>query len=349
MREQKKRFGPLIFLLMPVIMAILVLTFLVIAGILALLMHFGAFTLDIHAGDLLPHAIIILIFLLVSLVIGLVIAMLVTILPMKGLNTLIDGLHRLADGDFSVRMRGKRFPIARDVVGSFNMLAEELSNAEMLRSDFVNNFSHEIKTPVVSIRGFARLLQKQPLTPQQKEYVDVIEQESTRVADMTQKILDLTKVENQSILTDLTSYNLSEQLRRCCLLVIDRAEKKGLELDADFPEVTVTASPTLLQQVWVNLLDNAVKFSLPDGTICISIQSMPNEVSVTIRNPSAPLSEDASKRIFQKFYQAESSHSGEGTGIGLSIVKRIVELHGGSAVAMWDNGFFSIRVTLPNF
>ncbi len=344
-KERGKQFGALMAVLILIVFAILVLTFSVIALTVYTLMHFGVITVDIHLDFGPPVSALVFFFLLVSIVIGLCISLAVTFLPVKGLNILIVGLGKLADGDFTYRINEKRIPIAKDIAESFNALAEELEGTEMLRSDFVNNFSHEIKTPIVSIRGFARLLQKQELTDKQREYVDIIEQEASRTADMTQKILNLTKVENQTILTDVSSYNLSEQLRQCCLLMIDRAEKKKLEIQANFPETYVCANSSLMQEVWVNLLDNAVKFSPGNGTVSISIESVDGSISVIITNPSAPVSDDT--RIFQKFYQGDTSHSKEGTGIGLSIVKRIVQLHGGSAIASWDNGMFSIRITLP--
>ncbi len=347
-KERKKLFGTLMALFVLLVLVILLLCFLVIAVLLFVLMRAGIFSLNVNPGQGMPPAALwVLFFLLASLVISFLIILLVFFLPMRWLNTLMTGLRNLAQGDFSSRINVGSVPLAKNVAASFNTLAEELEGTEMLRSDFVNNFSHEIKTPIVSIRGFARLLQQEDLTPKQQEYADIIAEESDRVSGMTQKVLDLAKLENQTILTDTEEYNLSEQLRRCCLLLIHQAEKKQVELDADFPEVKITANLSLLQEVWMNLLDNAVKFAPQGSTVEIRIAERKDGETVTISNESEPLPEAAMRRIFQKFYQAESSHSNEGTGIGLSIVKRIVELHGGTATAVWDRGVFSMQIFLP--
>ncbi len=345
-KERKQQTGTLFLFLIILVFVILMLTFLITSAVLFLLVRGGALTVDVSSSGA-PLAVLVAFFLLASLVISFLVSIGIIFMPMRDLNSLIRGLHRLADGDFAYRMDVDRRSVGRDVARSFNTLAQELEGTEMLRSDFVNNFSHEIKTPIVSIRGFARLLQKTDLTGQQQEYADIIAQESNRLAEMTRKILDLTKVENQSILSDVEEYNLSEQLRQCCLLFMDRAEEKNLAFEADFPEVKIRGNADLLKEVWVNLLDNAVKFSSQGGVISLSIRNLPETVSVQVTNPSEPLSEEAQKRLFQKFYQGETSHSGEGTGIGLSLVKRIAALHGGDVRAKWQDGLYSIRVILP--
>ncbi|MCD7821932.1 MAG: ATP-binding protein, partial [Clostridiales bacterium] len=265
-----------------------------------------------------------------SVIIGSAVSLLITYLPVRAINKIIKGMYRLADGDFSVRIHLKIPGLGQDLSRAFNTMAEELENTELLRSDFVNNFSHEMKTPIVSIRGFARLLCKQPLTELQAQYAQVIAEEAQRLSVMTEKILSLTKVENQTILTGVAAFNLSEQLRKSILLLMERIEAKGLELEADFPEVTLSGNAELLEQAWVNVLDNAVKFSPEGGTVAVSIRPGADAVTVSVLNQAEPLSEETQRRIFQKFYQADASHGGEGAGIGLSLVKRIVELHRGT-------------------
>ncbi|MCD8145887.1 MAG: ATP-binding protein, partial [Clostridiales bacterium] len=287
-------------------------------------------------------------FCFVSILIGSALSLLITYLPVRYINKVINGMYRLAEGDFSVRIHTKVPGPGQDMARAFNTMAEELENTELLRSDFVNNFSHEMKTPIVSIRGFARLLRKQPLTEVQAQYAQVIAEEAQRLSVMTEKILSLTRVENQTILTGVIPFNLSEQLRKSILLLMERIEAKELELEADFPEVTVSGNAELLEQVWVNVLDNAVKFSPEGGTVAVSIRPVAEAVTVSVLNQSEPLPEEAQRRIFQKFYQADASHSGEGAGIGLSLVKKIVELHRGTVQADWEDGVFSLRVTLPN-
>ncbi|MCD8189124.1 MAG: HAMP domain-containing histidine kinase [Clostridiales bacterium] len=315
-------------------------------GIFVLLGRAGLLTWERGPASGLPMPL--LYFCFASVVIGSVLSLLITYLPVRFVNKIIGGMYRLADGDFSVRIQTNLPGPGQNLTRAFNTLAEELGNTELLRSDFVNNFSHEMKTPIVSIRGFARLLRKQPLTEVQAQYAQVIAEEAQRLSVMTEKILSLTKVENQTILTGAAPFDLSEQLRKSILLLMERIEAKGLELEADFPEVTVSGNAELLEQVWVNVLDNAVKFSPEGGTVAVSVRPGAEAVTVSVLNQAEPLPAEAQRRIFQKFYQADASHSGEGAGIGLSLVKKIVELHRGTVQVAWEEGIFSLRVTLPN-
>ncbi len=343
-KNRRQGTGPLIFFLVMLVFAVLVLSSGITFGIFYLLMRRGIIFVNPERPSI---TLILLAFVLASILIGIILSLIMTYIPLRALRTIINGLHRLADGDFSCRIK-LGFPyVTRDIEESFNTLAEELGNTEMLRSDFVNNFSHEIKTPVVSIRGFARQLQKQNLTPQQKEYIDIIAQESDRLSHITEKVLELTRVENQTILSDVSEYDLSEQLRQCCLMFIDRAENKNLEMDIDISEVQIHANQQLMQEVWINIIDNAVKFSPDGGTVKIRLAASSSAVTVTISNTSDPIPEDVRSRLFQKFYQGDPSRTKEGTGIGLSIVKRIIELHGGTAVTLWEEGTFAVRISLP--
>lgn len=252
-------------------------------------------------------------------------------LPMLPVKKLLKGLARLANGHFEERADFGDAPPMRELAEAFNTLASELENTEMLRTDFVNNFSHEFKTPIVSIRGFARLLQREDLSAEERrEYVNIIVDESTRLSNMATNVLNLTKIENQSILTQTEEYNLSEQLRRCILLLEKKWEAKRLELNADFREFMVKGDQELLHQVWVNLLDNAIKFSPEAGLLSIQIHTDREWLRVAIGNQGPMIPEEQKKRIYDKFWQGDSSHAAEGTGIGLSIVKKVVELHGGT-------------------
>lgn len=259
-------------------------------------------------------------------------------------------MNSLASGRYDTRIDMDGLELTRDVSESFNKLASELENTEMLRSDFINNFSHEFKTPIVSILGFARLLKKGGLTEvQQKEYLDIIEEESDRLSNMATNVLNLTKVENQTILTDVTEFNLSEQLRSCIILLEKKWSAKALEIAVDFDEYTVQGSMELLKQVWINLLDNAVKFSPEGGTVSVRIEENDNSLTVAVSNTGPEIPQENLSRIFDKFYQGDLSHSSEGSGIGLAIVKSIVQLHGGTVEAVSSRGMNTFTVKLPKF
>ena len=289
-----------------------------------------------------------------SFAVGSSITPLILRIPLGPVNQLITSMRRLASGHFDERVDLGATTLGRELTDSFNTLASELQNTEMLRSDFINNFSHEFKTPIVSIRGFARLLQRPDLPEEQRRtYLDVIVDESTRLSNMATNVLHLSKVENQRILTDVTSFNISEQLRHCILLLEKEWTRKDLTIQADFSEYTIQASEELLQQVWLNLLDNAVKFTPEGGAIIVTVHPQAvltgdrNVLQVTIANTGATIPPDQQKRIFDKFYQGDPSRAGTGAGVGLSIVQKIVNLHGGSVTVDSPPEGASFTVLLP--
>ena len=291
-----------------------------------------------------------------STTIGSLLTALMLRMPLNSINRVIDGLNRLTDGQYDTRIEPEtkaekimnRFKAVEDLNSSFNQLALELENNTMLRSDFINNFSHEFKTPIVSIAGFAKLLKRGNLTEAQKrEYLDIIEEESLRLSEMATNTLNLTKVESQTILTDVTEFNLSEQLRTCVLLLENNWERKHLGLELDFEELRISGSEELLKQVWINLLDNAVKFADEGSLIRVSAAEDAEHISVTIENEGPEIPPAAMPKIFNKFYQADESHAAIGSGVGLAIVKRVADLHGGSVSAVSGKGKTAFTVTLP--
>lgn len=271
----------------------------------------------------------------VSLIVGGILSAVFGKMFMQPINRFLNQMNRLAAGDFRARIHfGKPIsshPTFQEVEDSFNAAAEELEQTEMLRSDFINNFSHEFKTPIVSIAGFAKLLRRGDLTSvQQQEYLAIIEEESLRLAHMATSVLDMTKIENQAILTNVRTYNVSEQVRAAILLLEDKWAKKDLEFDLQMGECQVSANEELLKHVWLNLLDNAIKFSPAGGCISIHLEEQGEMIEVSVGNNGTPIPPERIKRIFHKFYQADESHASQGNGIGLSIVEKVVQLHGGS-------------------
>ena len=295
---------------------------------------------------------LILVQVILSLPIGAVISYLVTKIPMAPLRNLVDSMHALAAGDFHTRLDSTglqwNFPGFKELSDSFNMLAEELEDTELLRSDFINNFSHEFKTPIVSIAGFAKLLRRGNLSEESaQEYLEIIEQESMRLSYMATNVLNLTKVENQTILTDLTEFNLAEQIRDCILLLVNKWEAKQLELRLEMDELFIHANEELLKQVWINLIHNAIKFTPEGGLVEIATHDQGDCIAVSVTNHGSQIPTEAMERIFNKFYQADESHAAEGNGVGLAIVKRVIDLHGGTVSVSSENNVTSFKVTLP--
>lgn len=291
-------------------------------------------------------------YIVISVPIGIIIALLASKVPLKPIRTLINSMDRLAMGDFSTRASVgavmSLYPPYIGVTRSFNKMAEQLENTELLRSDFINNFSHEFKTPIVSIAGFAKLLRRGNLTQgQREEYLTIIEEESLRLSYMATNVLNLTKIENQTILTDVSEYNLSEQLRSCVLLLERDWVKKDLDIRLDFAEHTIHANEELLKQVWINLLDNAIKFAPNGHRVQVKISQTDAWLQVTVENTGSEIPQEHQDQIFHKFYQVDASHTTRGNGVGLAIVKRVVQLHGGSVRVESRKGMTAFTVELP--
>ena len=206
-------------------------------------------------------------------------------------------------------------------------MAEELSGIEMFRTDFINNFSHEFKTPIVSIRGFARQLEREDLTEEQRrEYTRIIAAESERLANMSANVLLLTKLENQQIVTDRARYRLDEQIRGCILLLEKQWEEKELELVLDLDELEYEGNEEMMSHVWVNLLGNAIKFSPPGGALEVSCMQVQSFIVARVTDHGEGMDAETRERVFEKFFQGDTAHATVGNGLGLSLVKRIVDL-----------------------
>lgn len=264
-----------------------------------------------------------------------------------------EGLRLIAKGDFTARVpeNDKKEVVTElgDLEKTFNQMASDLQGIEMFRNDFINNFSHEFKTPIVSIRGFARQLQGGNLTEEQKkEYISIIISESERLSTMSQNVLLLTKLENQSIVTEKREFYLDEQIRSCILLLEKFWSEKNIELDIDLDEIKYTFNEEMLSHVWINLFSNAFKFTPDGGKITCTLKEYDGSVVFEIKDSGKGMTEEVKSRIFEKFYQGDASHSTMGNGIGLNIVQRIVTLAGGIiTVESEPNNGSKFTVTLP--
>ncbi len=291
----------------------------------------------------------VLIFSATSILIGLGLAFILGRIIFKPITIIADGLSKLSEGDFSERIHLGGYESMNALSDSFNKLATELENTEILRNDFVNEFSHEMKTPIVSISGLLALLKDDTLPEEKrKQYIDIIDKEVTRLTEMTSNALYLSKIEAQEILTNKTKYNLSEQIRECILLLERKWTKKGLTPVLEFDEYEITANEDMLKQVFVNLIDNAIKFSNENSDFSVSIDTAEQYTVINVSNYGIEIPESEQNAIFGKFYQCDKSRSTDGNGIGLSIVKHIVTLHGGTVSVASENGMTTFTVTLKN-
>ncbi len=314
-----------------ILFSLVVLVIFLITGLLVVLMGL----LAIHTGALNHFGLrtefpVLLAALVASVIIGTAVSLVVGRIPLRPVRDMINATNKLAGGDFSARISANFTPELRELRDSFNRMAEELGSIELLRRDFINNFSHEFKTPIVSIKGFAELLKAGDLPMAERaEYLDIIVRESTRLTTLATNVLNLSKVGNQVILTDRKAYELSEQVRRCILTLQAVWEHKDIQFELEMEEVRVTANEELLSQVWLNLIDNAVKFSPQGGRIEVRLAREGTRVSVAVRDHGTGVDEKDLPHIFEQYYKGEASRSAPGNGLGLALCQRITALHGG--------------------
>lgn len=268
----------------------------------------------------------------VSLLFGSVLTWFLSKMFFDPIKKVSKAMEKVADGDFSVQLSTRSTSSEiQEIYSGFNLMAHELRNMEILQTDFVSNASHEFKTPVNAIEGYSTLLQNsEHLDPLQQEYVEKIIYNTKRLSNLTGSILLLSKIENHSITTGKSRFRLDEQIRQSILGQEAEWEKKEIEFEVDLHDVTYYGNEKLMYHVWDNLISNAIKFNPKGGIIKIELVKQQKKIICTVADSGPGVSEDEKKRIFDKFYQADSSHKEIGHGLGLALVKRILILEGGS-------------------
>ncbi|MBR1606148.1 MAG: HAMP domain-containing histidine kinase [Clostridia bacterium] len=265
------------------------------------------------------------------------------------ITRLIEATFQVAKGDFSVRLEaGESEDEVNSLMRSFNSMTQQLGSMEIFRSDFINNFSHEFRTPIVSIRGFARQLQRDDLTEEQRrEYASIIVAESERLSNLATNILRLSSLESREILTDLTTFRLDEQLRTSILLLEKDWEAKRLQLNVELEDMDWLGNADLLSQAWLNLIGNAIKFTPENGQVTVSLHRENDCAVVRVTDTGIGMDESAREHVFDKFFQADASHHFEGNGLGMALVKRIVTLSHGEITCESEIGrgtTFTVRL-----
>ena len=259
--------------------------------------------------------------------------------------------REIAAGNFDVTVetRGKHISEFSELQKSFNLMARELRSNEYLRKDFISNVSHELKTPLSIITGYARLLEEGGLTPEeQSEYARYIAAEADRLTDMTGNMLRLSRIDHRQIPPRMDTFALGEQLRRTVVQLEPRWSAGKLDMEAEIPDVDYIGDAELMGQVWYNLLDNAIKFTPAGGRIDVRLAHGETHISVSVSDTGAGMDEATRQRIFEQFYRGSSGLQKEGCGLGLPLVKRIAELHGGTVTAESAPGEgTTFTVTLP--
>lgn len=276
-------------------------------------------------------------------------------------NTYEEPLHKMAEatrkvseGDFSVYVptihTADKLDYLDVMIMDFNKMVEELGSIETLKTDFISNVSHEMKTPIAIIKNYAQLLQAVTISEEQRrEYTKNIEHAAARLSSLISNILKLNKLEHQRITPEIEAYDLCRQLCESIFLFEDALEEKGIELEADIEDAAmIKADASLMELVWNNLLSNAVKFTDRGGSITVRQISDEKHIRVTVSDTGCGISKECISHIFDKFYQGDTSHSKEGNGLGLALVKRVLELSDGEIQLTSETGKGStFIVTLP--
>ena len=253
----------------------------------------------------------------------------------RPVKRILDGMEKIMEGDFSARipyLQGEDSGNEYDeIIKGLNHLAEELSGVETLRTDFISNVSHELKTPLAVIQNYGTILQNPDLSEkEQMEYAKAITEQTRKLSALITNILKLNRLENQQIFPEKQDYNLSEQICECLLGFEQDWEKKNLEIETDIDEdVMVCQDAELLSLVWNNLFSNAVKFCKEEGTVSVSVKKEKAGVLVSVSDEGCGISPEVGAHIFEKFYQGDTSHATQGNGLGLALVKRVIDIVGG--------------------
>ncbi len=263
-----------------------------------------------------------------------------------------DGINRVAEGNLDIEIDLNNSGEYRDMYRNFNRMVRELKNTKTEMQNFINDFSHEFKTPITSIHGFAELLlENNSNEEERRQYLQIIAEESHRLAALSQNTLLLTKLDAQEVITDKREFDLEEQIKRCTILLFREMEKKEITLNMELSPAWYYGSAELMQQIWLNLISNAVKFTPHGGEITIIMISIGNQITVNISDTGIGMDEKTIEHIFDKYYQGDSSHATTGFGLGLSIVKRIVDLCGGNITATSAKGMgstFSVELEMAD-
>ena len=263
----------------------------------------------------------------ISLIIGSLLFLLAGKMFVKPISKLTQATERIAVGDFDIEIKTNRKDEIGNLISSFNIMAGELKSIEILRNDFISDISHEFKTPLTSIEGYTKLL-KDCSDEERSQYIDIITEETKRLSILSTNILTLNSIENENYPIFTEEFSLDEQIRKAILLLENKWIEKEIEWDIELDSIKFKGNKNLMYQVWINLIDNAIKFSEIGGIIEIKLSDADNPI-LSIRDEGKGINLEDNKKVFEKFYKADKSRNSDGNGLGLSIVKRIVHMHNG--------------------
>lgn len=257
----------------------------------------------------------------------------ISTIVVKQIQKLTKATNEVAEGNFDIKLETKEKDEIAQLIFHFNDMTKKLKNTAYIQKDFVNNISHELKTPIASIQGFAKILKNKNLREEEREeYLNIIIEESKRLENLSSNILRISKLENQDVLENQSKFALDENIRRAILLLQNKWIEKNIKFKLDLQTTYYYGDEELFLQVWTNIIENAIKFSHENGEINIKIEKKLDFIRVYIKDEGIGMNEEVVSRIFDKFYQKDNSRSDLGYGLGLAIAKRIVELSKGNII-----------------
>ena len=304
---------------------------------------------DRHRGPMADFMGMQIFYVAVPLALGTVLIVLASITVARPIKRISNASKRVAEGDFSVQLEPRGSGEIRELTENFNSMIRGLSANEYLHKEFVSNISHEFNTPITSLKGYAKLLKRDDLTPEQREeYADIVISESDRLSRLSADLLKLSELENKGLSPERKEFSLDEQIRSAVILLQQSWEEKSLDLDIDLEKVSFEGDESLLYQLWVNLISNAVRYTENGGEIKVSLLKSEAVVTVSVSDNGIGMTDEEMENVFRRFYKADKSRSSRGTGLGLAIAKKIAELHGGDIRVSGAVGAGStFTVTLP--
>ncbi|MEG2644206.1 MAG: HAMP domain-containing sensor histidine kinase [Enterococcus sp.] len=313
-------FAGITFLMMVVVLTVFV-------GLLFLVTHFKLLSPE-REGHLFPLYFI----LFLSLIIGATLSFFVGKRILQPIGNLRQAMSKVAQGDFTIQLQeNQSLEDVDELYHAFNVMVAELNSIETLRNDFVSTISHEFKTPIATIKGYVQLLQNEQLPPEERQvYLERMLDGTHQLTYLTDNVLKLSKLENQGVGLDFQTFRLDEQIREVILFLQPKWEQLNLTLDLDLPRTIYIGNEEFLYQVWLNLMDNAIKYSYKNGNIHVHLTQNDQGVILAISDEGIGMTEEVANRVFDKFYQSDTSRKRTGNGLGLALAKQIVELHQGT-------------------
>ena len=322
-------------------------------SILTLLLSYGLYHFNLISHQSRTPFFGVIVIILISLIVGTFISVLIARQMVYPITQLSKAAKKVAKGDFSIKLAETYKGETQEMIVNFNKMIQELQSIETFRNDFIVNVSHEFKTPLAAIEGYVTLLQDEYLSEEERAvYTCIIIERVRQLSSLVGNILKISKLENQEIVASKSYFELDEQIRQALLPFEDLWTTKNIELDLNLPPVTYYGSEDLLYQVWANLFSNAIKYTPPKGMISAALTQTSEYIIVSITDTGIGMAPEVVNHIFDKFYQADATRNAEGNGLGLALVKRIIDLCNGEITVQSEPGkgtSFIIRLPVPNF